>query len=135
MNNPVQLPPTHTALLAAFRTYLTTLGLSSISCKLYSADVSRLLSSSIFSDLSLATLTTTKNYLSYLAQPELASSPTLLRRSLASLKQFGLFLSQQYELKNPLTNLTLASSPTTNPLSINSNNISKHVWNTSKTIT
>lgn len=121
MNNPVQLPPTHTALLAAFRTYLTTLGLSSISCKLYSADVSRLLSSSIFSDLSLTTLTTTKNYLSYLAQPELASSPTLLRRSLASLKQFGLFLSHQYELKNPLTNLTLASSPTTNPLSINSN--------------
>ncbi|MBP9702489.1 tail fiber domain-containing protein [Candidatus Woesebacteria bacterium] len=124
MKNTVQLPSTHTALLTAFRTYLASLGLSSISRKLYSADIARLLASSLFSDLNVATLTNPKNYASYLSQPELTSSSTLLRRTLASLRQFGTFLNQSFDLPSPITNLSLASNTLSNTIS---NSSSKYI--------
>ena len=120
MKNTVQLPSTHTALLAAFRTYLASLGLSSISRKLYSADIARLLASSLFNDLNVATLTNPKNYASYLSQPELTNSSTLLRRTLASLRQFGTFLNQSFDLPSPIANLSLASNTLSNTISTSS---------------
>ena len=110
MKEPVLLPPTHDSLLGAFRTYLSGLGLSSISRKLYSADIARLLSSRQFASLTLEALSNPKNYLTYLSQPDLASSSTLLRRSVASLKQFGLFLSHSFSIPNPTQNLTLSTN-------------------------
>lgn len=111
MKNPVQLPTTHSALLASFQAYLSSLGLSNISRKLYSTDIARLLSSSAFTNLSIHTLTNANNYVTYLSRPEIASSATLLRRTLASLKQFGVFLSSSFGLPSPVAGLTLSPNP------------------------
>lgn len=119
MKTPVQLPPTHTSLLTAFRSFLATLTLSSISRKLYSADINRFLTSRHCSNLSLDLLSNPTIYLSYLSQPEIASSAALLKRTLASLRQFGAFVSTHYNIKNPTSNLTLTPNPTSlnpNPL-------------------
>jgi len=110
MKEPVLLPSTHDSLLNAFRTYLSSLGLSSISRKLYSADIARLLSSSTFASITIDALSNPKNYLAYLAQPELTSSATMLRRTIASLKQFGLFLNHSFSIPNPTQNLTLSAN-------------------------
>lgn len=107
MKTPVQFPTTQSSLLSAFRSYLITLGLSSISCKLYSADVSRLLSSTGLTNLTLSTLANPDFYTNYLTKPEFEGSATLLRRTLASLRRFGLFLSLHYDIQNPTNNLSL----------------------------
>lgn len=107
MKEPVQSTPTKSSLVSAFRSYLLSFGLSSISCKLYTADVARLLSSSNLNDLTLSTLSDPKFYSDYLTKPEFDSSATLLRRTLASLRHFGAFLSLHYDIPNPTNNLSL----------------------------
>lgn len=114
MKTPVQFPTTNSSLLTAFRAFLGTLGLSSITSKLYVSDIARLLSSGTFSPLTLATLANPQLYLHYLSRPELSSSPALFKRTLVSLRQFGTFLHHTYEIPSPTKHLVVIdNSPLT----------------------
>ncbi len=111
MKTPVQLPSTLPALLSAFRDFLSSRGLGVVSRKLYTADLARFLASSRPNPYALSTLADPKTYAQYLAQPGFLASSTLLRRTLTSLRQFGLFLNETYSLPNPAQNLTLTPTP------------------------
>ncbi|GEM_PF-6904533 len=104
-----------TTLLSQFRHYLKNLGLSDLSIKNYTADVSRFIA---WCTDKLRTLTP-----SSLADPKLAHtyqsylvksgqlSPSSINRAVISLKHFGAMLSQAYVRENPFSNLDKLGNP------------------------
>lgn len=103
-------------LLTSFKHYLSTLPLGSISRKLYSADVARFLSF-LGGDPTLSQVKNPASYSRYLAHLRAhASTPSLLRRTTASLRQFGTFLTVTHSLPNPtLTLFSPSQTSATNP--------------------
>ena len=96
-------------MIAAFKQYLLTLKLSLVSRKLYLSDVRRFLTS-LGDNPTLDQLSSRATYLTYLGSlTELATAPSMLKRTLASLKQFGTFLSLTYSFPNPT--MSLSQSP------------------------
>ena len=87
-------------LLANFKKYLLSLHLGPISRKLYVSDIRKYLSY-LGSDPTLEQITSSySKFLDSLRSQ--ATSPSMLRRTSASLRQFGTFLSLTYSLPNPV---------------------------------
>ena len=90
---------------AAFKQYLSTLKLSPVSRKLYLSDVRRYLAG-LGVEPTLDQVTSPTAYSNYLADlRSQAMAPSMLKRTLASLRQFGAFLSLTYSVPNPLSSL------------------------------
>ncbi len=108
-------------MLTAFKQYLSTLKLGAVSRKLYFADVRRFLAS-LGSEPTLSQVASPKVYAHYLdSLKSVATAPSMVKRTLASLKQFGTFLSLTYSLPNPMQQgyellgvRNLASTPANN---------------------
>jgi site-specific recombinase XerD len=95
----------------AFKQYLSTLKLSPVSRKLYLSDIKRFLSW-LSTEPTLDQVSSSKSYSEYLAYlGGQAMAPSMLKRTTASLKQFGTFISLTYSLPNPF-NLVQVASPT-----------------------
>jgi site-specific recombinase XerD len=85
----------------AFKQYLSTLKLSPVSRKLYLSDIKRFLSW-VGLEPTLDQVSSSKSYADYLSYLQSqAIAPSMLKRTTASLKQFGTFISLTYSLPNP----------------------------------
>jgi site-specific recombinase XerD len=95
----------------AFKQYLSTLKLSPVSRKLYLSDIKRFLSW-LSVEPTLDQVSSSNSYSTYLAYlGNQAIAPSMLKRTTASLKQFGSFISLTYSLPNPFN--VVASAPVT----------------------
>jgi|GEM_PF-4607110 len=94
----------------AFKQYLLKLKLSPVSRKLYLSDVSRFLTW-LGQEPTLDQVTSATSYVKYLGYlVTQALAPSMLKRTNASLRQFGSFISLTYSLPNPAITLSNTSS-------------------------
>ncbi len=97
-------------MFTAFKHYLSILKLGPVSRKLYLSDVRKFLDT-LGSEPTLDLVKNTRVYTVYLdSLKELATAPSMLKRTLASLKQFGAFIASTYALPNPTLNLSLSAN-------------------------
>ncbi|MFH2085857.1 MAG: phage integrase N-terminal SAM-like domain-containing protein, partial [bacterium] len=97
-------------LLLAFKQFLLNLKLSTVSRKLYLSDTRHFLNW-LGSEPTLRELSSAKSYSGYLSHLRShATAPSMLKRTVASLRQFGDFLSLTYSLPNPMSNLSSTSN-------------------------
>ena len=100
-------------MITAFKQYLSTLNLGAVSRKLYLSDVKRFLDylSSDQSSLTISQVSSTQVYLDYLNHLRSgAIALSMLKRTIASLKQFVSFLTLTYAVENPTLSLATADS-------------------------
>jgi site-specific recombinase XerD len=122
---------------SAFKQYLLTLKLSQISRKLYLADVRRFLiwlhqgQADLFDVLpdldEVISKETYPRYLESLKAQQLA--PAVLKRTAASLRQFGSFIAHTYSVPNPLSNFSLVFKPAPQTVNFAFQNYIKHFTN------
>lgn len=97
----------------AFKSYLEKLGLGAISRKLYLSDIKHFLAF-VALEPTLDLVSNPKIYSSYISTlKSQAVAPSVLKRSLSSLRQFGNFLNFTYGIINPTLHLSFSDNPRT----------------------
>jgi len=97
----------------AFKFYLEKLGLGAISRKLYLSDIKHFLAF-VALEPTLDLVSNPKIYSSYISTlKSQAVAPSVLKRSLSSLRQFGNFLNFTYGIINPTLHLSFSDNPRT----------------------
>lgn len=95
----------------AFKSYLEKLSLGAISRKLYLSDIKHFLAY-VAEEPTLDLVSSPQVYLKYISQLKSQSvAPSVLKRSLSSLRQFGNFLNLSYGVQNPTSILSFSSTP------------------------
>ncbi|MEI8233029.1 MAG: site-specific integrase, partial [bacterium] len=116
-------------MFTAFKQYLLSLKLSPVSRKLYLSDIRRFLAN-FSSEPTLDQLSSSTSYLAYLdLLRSQAIAPSMLKRTIASLRQFGSFFALTYSLPNPMINLHQASLQSSNEASTLNLDYIKHFTN------
>jgi len=101
-------------MITAFKKYLSTLSLSPISRKLYASDLTKFLTF-LGPDSTLEQIASPKSYTTYFKYLEShATAPSMIKRTMVSLRWFGNFISLTYSLPNPLKELKIDEKSVSN---------------------
>ena len=118
-------------MFTAFKKYLLSLKLSPVSRKLYLSDVRRFLHwLDEVESVTLDQVVSPKIYIRYLDSLRTqAMAPSMLKRTIASLKQFSSFLTLTYNIQNPMSNVSLAPKLTSSSITALALDYIKHFTN------